>query len=59
MRQRALGRYELNDAERKSGHRSKGVQRDRCGGIEQRLEGHVTTDPRGFFRTILAQIFPM
>src|SRR5262245_54767706 len=40
MRQRPLGRGELDDAEREGGHRGERMQRDRCRGMEQRRKVH-------------------
>ncbi len=43
VRQRSLGRGELNEAERERRHRREGMDLDRGRGIEKRLQGHART----------------
>src|SRR6266852_3616023 len=40
VRQRSLGRCELDDTEREGGHRGKGMKRDARGGVEERRKAH-------------------
>ena len=53
VRQRALGRGELDDAEHERGHRREGMKRDRGSGIEQWREAHE----QGSWRRLMAGRF--